>query len=399
MVEFLIVILIVILAPAAIICFDSVKGFKFPMLSKACCNQSTGPSVQTDPNIFNCRVQPRGAKKDNCALDAFIVEIFGSIHAPSGMHNATVQILITDITEGIVKAKPVHSVVKQYQILDSRVFCYKADLGKLPEAESTLSDWTCVAQLRLDWLMLARKGKRDLQFSTSILSSQSGAEFACATCTFTYENTAFGYIDLQENIQRTRTLAVALALSVSAADNRLYDCEVELIKNWARGNIDVAQASKRARRRLDKALEQAVNFFHEGNQLDTYKICKEVVEIAPVASRYDILELCLRVAQANGAASAEELTLLKNLAGWLEVDMSRFSEMMAKILPANMHDVKDIGVILGVTSDMGKEDTRQHLNKEYRKWNARVTNFNSEIRTQADYMLKLIAQARSAYIG
>jgi len=90
---------------------------------------------------------------------------------------------------------------------------------------------------------------------------------------------------------------------------------------------------------------------------------------------------------------------LKNLAGWLEVDMSRFSEIMAKILPASMHDVKDMGVILGVTSDMGKEDTRQHLNKEYRKWNARVTNFNSEIRTQADYMLKLIAQARSAYIG
>jgi hypothetical protein len=39
------------------------------------------------------------------------------------------------------------------------------------------------------------------------------------------------------------------------------------------------------------------------------------------------------------------------------------------------------------------------LNKEYSKWSARVTNTDPEIQSQADQMLKLIAEARSNYIG
>jgi len=105
------------------------------------------------------------------------------------------------------------------------------------------------------------------------------------------------------------------------------------------------------------------------------------------------------VAQADGVATLEELALLKSLAGWLEVDINRFRAMVDKILPVDIHESEDAEAILGVTSDMGKDETRDHLNKEYRKWNARVTNPNPEIQTQADQMLKFIAEARSQYVG
>lgn len=78
--------------------------------------------------------------------------------------------------------------------------------------------------------------------------------------------------------------------------------------------------------------------------------------------------------------------------------MDRFRLMVEKIVPANMHQTEDVEVILGVTSDMSKEQTRQHLNKEYRKWNARVTNSNPEIQNQADYMLNFIAEVRGVCI-
>ena len=379
-----------------------------PALWKVSSNQSAGPSAEPDPNVLNCRVQLTGQE------DAFTVEICGSIHATSDMHYTIVQISITDITDGIPHAQPVHSRVEQWQIQDSPVFVYNADLGRLPNHVTTLSNWISIARLSIDWMIFPRRGERKLQFSTLILSRWNGQELACATSTFTYENPAFGYIDLQENSRRTKTLTVALAFAVSAADNKLFNCEVELIKNWARRNIGVsgkapgkrhpaeslklAQASNNTKHELDKALDEAVGFFRDGNQLDTYKICKEIVEIAPLADRYDILDLCLRVAQADGVAAVEELALLKNLASWLEVDTNRFREMMAKILPAGMHEVKDVEVILGVTSNMSKDKTRKHLNKEYSKWNARVTNTDSEIQTQADDMLKLIAETRSEYI-
>ena len=304
-----------------------------------------------------------------------------------------------DVTEPRSQGEPVQARVKQWQMPDSSVFCYNAELGKLPHQITTISNWTSVVQLRLDWLVLRRKGKRNLLFNVSIFPAKGSEQLACARCTFAYDNPAFGYIDLKENVQRTKTLAVALAFAVSAADNKLYDCEVELIKKWARDNIGLSEASNKARRKLEKALNETIAFFRDGNQLNSYDICREIVEIATPADCYDILNLCLHVAQANGSVTKEELAVLKNLAGWLEVDVNKFRAMMEKILPIDMHEVRDVEAILGVTSDMSKEKARRRLNKEYSKWSARVTNSDPEIQIQADQMLKLIAEARSQYVG
>ncbi len=359
-------------------------------------NLPVDSSQQPDLQILNCQVKLTKQEKDNAVYDIFAVEICGSIHVPDTLiHTKTIlKISIIDTTD----AKPVHSRIKKWQLQNSPVFCYYTDLGKLTNEVTTLPNWTPVAQIHLDWLMFPRKGKGNLQLNVSISPSRTGQELACAICNLSYDNPEFGYIDLQENIQRTKILTVALAFAVSAIDKKLYNCEIELIKNWARDNINAADTSDKAKCNLDKALNKTVAFFRNGNHLDTYKICKEIVQIAPVADRYDILELCLYVVQATGFANAEELALFKDLANWLEVDTDRFQEMTERILPVSMHEVKDVEVILGVTADMSKESTRQKLNKLYCKWNSRVTNPNPAIQNQADQMLKLIAETRSQYI-
>jgi len=375
------------------------ESFKFPLLCRKIGIKVPDLFAKSQTDGFNCRVQLTRQQKNGSVADVLSVEICGSIHAPDNGHYTTVRILVTDITDGFSTPEPVHSSVKKWQQPDSQNFCYNADLGKLPHEENTLANWLTVAKLHGDWLKLPHKGKRILKFSTSILSAVGGRELASGNCTFTYENSTFAHIDPQENIKRTKTLAVALAFAVSAADNKLYDCEVELIKNWARNNVALSKTTKKERRRLEKALKETVVFFRNGNQINCYNICKEVVEIAPVADRYDILGLCIKVAAANGTATVEELNLLKNLAHWLEIDTNRFRQMMEKILPADMHQIEDLEVVLGVTSDMSKKQTRRHLNNEYRKWNSRVTNLNPKIQSQADYMLRFIAEARRAYAG
>ncbi len=375
---------------------------KFRILRDAQRDRSPESATQLDMSVLNCRVRLAELKGDNGVIDAFSVEICGSIRAPGDMRDTTLRISILDVTDGLPNAKPVQARVPQWSSRsgpNTSTFCYKAELGKLPRRVTTLSDWTAIAQLHLDWLAFPRKGRRNLQFNTSILSADSLGEIACTRCTFTYENPAFGHMDLQGNIERTNILAVALAFAVSAADNKLYDCEVELIKNWARDNIleNSEQVSDKDERKLDKALEKTIAFFRDGNKLDTYRICEEIVEIAPAAQRYDILDLCLYVAQAKGSVAAEELTILKDLASWLEVDADRFRMMMDKVLPVDMHEVRDVETILGITSDMSRERVRHHLNKEYSKWNSRVTNTDPDIQTQADQMLKLIAEARGQY--
>jgi uncharacterized tellurite resistance protein B-like protein len=378
---------------------ERVRRIKSPVSDQTNYPLTATSSERPNMAVLNCRVQLTRLKEENQIFDAFVVEIAGTIHTLAEMLHTTLQISIADISEQAHNPKPVYSRVKQWQMKNSSFFCYSADLGKLPQQDTVLSEWTPVAKIHLDWLSFPHRGNRNLRFYISILSRQSGQELASAVCDLGYDNLDYGYIDLHNNIQRTKILAVPLAFAVSATDGKIYDCEAELIKNWARENLDLSQASLKEKHKLEKALNKTVAFFAHGNQLDIHKICMEIVDLVPLAERYDILELCLRVVKATGVASAEEIVLLKNLANWLEVDNKRFRNLVEKVLPVGMHEVRDEEIIFGVSSDMGREKTRLQLNKEYSKWNARVTNANPEIQSQADQMLKLIAEARSAYVG
>lgn len=357
-------------------------------------------NLPVDMKALNCRIQWTKLEEENSIYDAFSIEICGTINAPTDNCDTTLQISIMDVTDGAANAKVVQSRLPQWSSQngpDPSEFSFNVRLGRLPNTITTIPDWTSIAQIRFDWLMFPRKGQRRLQFTTTIMSAENNQLLAQAQYAFACENPFFGYIDLQENGERTNILAVALAFAVSAADNELYDCEIELIKNWARDNILDNSSSDSDEQKLNKALEKTISFFRAGNNIDAYKICDEIVSIAPVAQRYDILELCLYVAQSKGSVTTEELALLKNMAEWLDVDSEKFRIMMEKVLPVDMHQVRDVETILGITSDMTKEKVRKHLNQEYSKWNSRVTNADPDIQNQADQMLKLIAETRNQY--
>jgi tellurite resistance protein len=347
---------------------------------------------------ISCRVRLEKTEKEGLISDVLTVEICGSTQAPADTQSVTLRAELMDVTNEYAQGQPVLARANQAQGQDSATFYYEADLGKVYQTTITLTDWTPVARIRTDLLLFPRRGKRNVRFRTALLSSQSREEIACANCNFSYENTSPGYIDLHENIQHAKTLTVGLAFAVGAADNKLSNCEVDLIKTWAMKNIDLHRSSGRARRKLKKALKKTAGFFQNGGRLNCYEICRDIVQISPLSNRYEILNLCLHVAQTKGSVSAKELAILKNLARWLEVDMDKFRGMMENILPANMHEVRDIEAILGLTADMQVEYARQQLNKEYAKWNSRVTNSDPEVQSQADMMLNLIAEARNDYV-
>ncbi len=351
-------------------------------------------------SIFNCRVQTNTVEENGEIQDVFSVEICGSIQAPNNGCRASIALSLVDVTDE--PGAPVQTwldVGTSANGPNMSAFGQQAELGRLPQKVTTLSEWTSVAQIRIDRLVFARRGRRALQLEASISSTKGGHELCHARCSFAYNNSAHGYLDLQENAERTKVLAVALAFAVSAADDELAECEVELIQNWARDNIiaSSSRASEVDARKLEKVLSRTVAFFREGNRLDTHRICQEIVDLAPVAQRYDILDLCLYVARADGFVAVEESAILKDLAAWLEVDTEKFRLMMEKVLPIHMHEVKDVQAMLGLTSDMSRDKARRHLNKEYSRWNARVTNSDPGIQNQADQMLKLIMETRGQY--
>ena len=351
-----------------------------------------------DLGAFNCRVRIGRQPDGDTWCSVLVVDICGTIQAPEEGHGIEVRTELSDVTDADNEPLAVLDRPKHGPLNGSVHFMHACDMGRLCRRTTVLQDWTAVAQIVPQWFVLPRRGQRQLQYTATITSRETGERLACATCVTAFENTETGYLDVEDDIQRAKTLAVGLAFSVGAANGRLLDPEVNVIGAWVKTNFGSAGISAGARLELDRALQKTATFFRRGGTLNLPQICREIAQIAPLVGRLDILDLCLRVAAAKGQVTIAELKLLKDLSEGLEIDRNRLRAMVEKVLPVEMHQTKDAEMILGVTGDMSKDEARHQLNREYAKWSSRVISSDPAIRRQADQMIRLIADARTQYV-
>jgi hypothetical protein len=362
------------------------------------------PNTSPEPKKagpFRCMVELAKTDAQGREADSFEVKIRGLISAPVDQCDVDVQFLIADVADERSEPRPVLSTAKQFQMEDSPAFCFRANIGKLPNSVTCLSSWTQVARIRADLLRFPRKGKRKLKFITSIISTTGDRELACAAAAIDYENDRVGYIDAKENRQRAETLTVQLAAAVCSSEKKPTEAAVKVVSDWINAKIKAsAGADNEAQKRseLEQVLKDALQCCDEHNRPNIDAVCKEITEAATIIERYEAIELCLLVARATGNISPEQTTVLGGLADSLGVDRDKFQAKVQKILPLGIYESKDFGFILGMRADMSADEARRQLNKEYRKWNARVTHANPDTQTQASQMLALIADARTKYI-
>jgi uncharacterized tellurite resistance protein B-like protein len=350
-----------------------------------------------DMGALNCRVRIGREVEADSWRSVLIVEICGTIHAPDSGHEVAMRISLDDVTESTSEPLAIVNRPKHGPLNTSSFFVHQNDMGRLCRETTVLEDWTTVAQLEPSRFVLPRSGQRKLHYSVSIISKQTSDLLASASCTGAYENLDIGYLDIEENIQRAKTLAVGLAFSVGAANGKLLDPEVNVIDAWVKTNFGSADASEGARQELERALQKTATFFRRGGHIDVQQVCSEIIEIAPMAGRLEFLDLCLRIAAAKGQVTIVELKLLKDVSEWLGIDLNRLRVMVEKILPVEMHQTHDAEMVLGVTDKMSMEEARQQLTREYAKWSSRVISTDPAIRRQADQMIQLIADARTQY--
>ncbi len=360
---------------------------------------SDGFGQPLDLRRFNCRVRIGREAVGESWRSVLVMDICGTIQAPAEGCEIEVRIEPSDVTDGADQPLPLLNRPKQGPLNSTSHFVHQCDMGRLCRLTTMLPDWTTVTQLSPEWFVLPRRGQRQLRYAVSIVPRATGEQLAYATCTGAFENTESGYLDIEDDIQRAKTLAVGLAFSVGAANGQLLDPEVNVIGAWVKTNFGSAGASADANLELDRALQKTASFFRRGGTLNVPQICGEIIEIAPLAGRLDILDLCLRVAAAKGQVTAAEFKLLKDLAEGLQIDRNRLRTMVEKILPVEMHRTKDAEMVLGITSAMSQDEARHQLNHEYAKWSSRVISTDPAIRRQADQMIRLIADARTQYVS
>ncbi len=352
--------------------------------------------LKTRPQQLHCSVHMDQQTEDSVETSWFVVEICGSILSSGERRNAILKVTIDDVTDGIAKIQPVLEKRRRRGLAQAPVFSHQSILGEI-DGETSIEDWTTVARLECDWLLFARKGRRSLLFQVEIISSPDNTVLSSVRYLLDYQNPKFGYVDIKENLQQARVLGLGLSAGLACNDMRYNDRQVGLMRGWALADIKLQSVSLKSKRNFEKSFQKMLKMVHKHGQVPLKAVSKKLAEIAPPAIRYDVLQLTLELLSFSPLIDVEQLRQLNDVATWLEVDGDRFRTMLSKVLPVAQHTVVDTGVLLGITEEMSPKQIRQQLNKEYAKWNSRVTNPDPKIKAQADQMLELIAATRAQY--
>ncbi len=354
----------------------------------------TTPPHRPDPT-FACKVRLDFESSDAPGV-AFAVIIRGAVPVPAPMHEIDVQVLIADITDGDNSPQPVLCTAKQWQLDESRVFCYRACSGKIPSTDFVISDWLDVTTIPTDLLQFPAKGNRTLQFVTTLTSRGTSNELASASVSLNYRNNNIGYADARENVERTQILTLQLAAAVCTGSDAPLHAAAAALQQWIDDRFasdGQAQTGDLRHRELSNALNEVIETARNARGPDIDAICCEMVSIATIVEIYDAMELCLKTVAAAGTTRRRQTELISRIADALAVDENRFRALSQKILPLGMHEERDLEFIFGITADMTGQEERNRLRDEYQKWNARVNHPDSDVQAQADQMLALIAEA------
>ena len=359
-----------------------------------------GISISRPPlshSIFQTYVFSELKAFDDISMEVFTIEMQGSIKAPSNNCPILKTITLFDITKGEDDQQPVLCSLDSLQYQNTMAF-FSSNVDILPFAMSLISDWQPILSVPIETLTFPARGERLLLFTLS-LTAANGTVLVKSQSRISYTNTQPGYIDNMKSRLRAAELAVKLAVSVSAVDGSFAGTEGGVVREWIKKRIASSTESQReqVKEKLNNAVEAAMTASISAGADDLIHLCNDLIEMSPIPAasmgdKYDILELCLKVASADGTAMDAELDLVNSLADSLGVNRDRFRTMTEKILPVSIHETEDVNKILGIDPAWTREKKRKHLRKENRKWRALATHSDPEKQKQASQMQELIAK-------
>lgn len=354
--------------------------------------------------IFQSHVSTGMKDFGEISMKAFTIEMQGPINAPINNCPVLKTITLFDITNDKDDLKPVLCSLDNLQYQNTTAF-FSSTMDILPYMRSLLSAWQPMLSVPVETLTFPARGNRQLLFEVSIIAPDKTV-LAKSQSDMIYTNTRPGYLDSMKTRLRAAELAVKLAVSVSATDGNLAGTEGRVVKEWIQKRIasSVESQKQEVKLKLNSAVESAMIAAGSANPEDIIPLCCDLIEMNPIPAssigdKYDILELCLKVASADGKAMDTELELVNSLAENLGVDRERFRTMIEKTLPVNIHQTEDINRILDIDTSWSVEQKKKHLRKENRKWRALATHSDPEKQQQARHMQELIANAMALLEG
>lgn len=337
---------------------------------------------------FSCRIEWMIDESRSLGRDRFFrVRMTGRIPTPADNYETCVQIEIEDITAGRSEPVPVLSTDELYRTHQTAVFFFRTSKEIVPHKNAILDGWADIEQIPCHVLRFAYRGRRKLLFRVSVLSVSTGQALVSDHQIIEYVSCCDGYQELRG--RRLDVLHSCLELAVIAAGfGASPDMLANRLTGWFEQRASIFLADGNARKTIESILNHS-------SELTPQASCQSILAFGENTDRFGALELAIQAATMNTRISRAVFATLGRIASILEVPNDRFLSLAQKILLPSGCRIDDVTPLLGISETMDDAEFRKRLNEEYRKWNARVTNPDEEIRRQADRMLTLIAELRS----
>ena len=384
------VIACLLLAGLAAVWFSPLRGRLSGMCSRVYSYLLQAVSV-FDRFRFSCHVEQLSDETQPARQDQFFrIQIVGRIPTEQKNVDTDVQIEVLDITEGQSHAHQVFSTDEHFRDEENSEFHLIQHNGVVPDKNAVLARRVTVAQFPCHILRFAYRGRRKLLFRTTVIAAASGKKIVSAQQTAEYVYCSDGYREVHGRRLEVLGACVELSAIVLGSESCWEDVK-ELWSEWIQQKAEMFIPADEAA----KTAEAIQNGFSGITMKHSSEI---VLAYGKNTDRFFAIELGLQTAAFDGVVSIVNLEKLFEIAHLLEIQRDRFLSMAQKSLLSSQCQIEDPGQLLGITSDMDDDSFRRRLNEEYRKWNARVTHPDAQIRSQADRILTLIAEIRSQWL-
>ena len=340
---------------------------------------------------FSCHVEQFSDESQPVRQDQFFrVQVSGRIPTQQENVDTNVQIEVLDVTDGQSHAHQVLSTHEQYRDQENSEFYLIQHNGVVPEKNAVLARQVTVAQFPCHILRFAYRGRRKLLFRATVIESASGKKLVSARKTIEYVYCSEGYREVHG--RRLEVLAACVELSAIVLGSASCSQGVrELWSEWIQQKAEMFVPADDAAKTVEAIQDRFSGL--------TIKHSSDIVlAYGKNTDRFFAVELGLQTAAFDGVVSIANLEKIYEIAHLLEIQRDRILSMAQKSLLSSQCQIEDPAQLLGITSEMDDDSFRKRLNEEYRKWNARVTHPDAQVRSQADRILTLIAEIRSQWL-
>jgi tellurite resistance protein len=365
------------------------------------------PSMASTSTAFSLKAMVKSQDVGGTSMKCLCVEASGVIPpAPGGTHQF---LHLFDISAGGEEKKMVLAAIDQLQEELTTVFQFAPTPAAPPG--SAFVDGGEFLTVPLDLLIPPRGGERTLLVKLSCCASTPRANFTVAehvnggrilgtaTTSIRVQYWESGYEDPADSRKKAVDCAIQLAMVMAAADGELDRREGNVVRSWLK-KMHGLDGDEDEKGRLNGLVRSSGKKALAG-ELKARHVLGELKKHTTDAFSLEVVDLCAEILAADGRASSTEMTLVDEIIDGLGLDRKSTRSLIDKRIMRNDIEL-DHGSnpysMLSVQEGMDPAEIKKRLLNEFKRWNARTTHKDPNIRERAIEMLALIGKAREELV-